>query len=98
VEVLRAYRRLAIRVLELAFRDLDHGSPALKESALEFLTRGQSLMLWCELAEIGPSRVMSQAFQLRAMGNGGPGLADPPPGVHTLAARLKLASARSSVS
>ena len=99
VEDLKAYRRLAIRVLELAFRDLDRGSPALQESALEFLTREKSLGLWCELAEIRSSRVISQAFQQCGLRGGGRRrLADPPSGVHTLAVRLKLASANSSVS
>ena len=55
------YRRLAIRVIELAFRDLDCASPDLRRSARAFLTGHPLLFLWCDLAEIRAARVMARA-------------------------------------
>ena len=78
------YRRLAIRVIELAFRDLECASPDLRSSARVFLTGHPLLFLWCDLADIRPARVIARAG--RATGQ-------TPAGALT-----KLASASSSVS
>jgi hypothetical protein len=78
------YRRLAIRVIELAFRDLDCASPDLRRSAREFLTGHPLLFLWCDLADIRPARVIARA-----------GTAPPQTPADAL---TKLATARSSVS
>jgi hypothetical protein len=78
------YRRLAIRVIELAFRDLDCASPDLRHSARVFLTGHPLLFLWCDLANIRPARVIARA------GGAAP---QTPAGALT-----KLAIARSSVS
>lgn len=89
------YRRLATRVIELAFRDLDCASPGLRRSARAFLAGHPLLFLWCDLADIRPMRVMERA-----------GVAQRPDPVaagsvvlQTSAGTLtKLAIARSSVS
>jgi hypothetical protein len=91
-EVLQPYRRLAIRVLAQAFRDLRRGPPELRLSALEFLTDGTRLEMWCGLAEIGAGRVSARAMAQRCdlLPAGEP--------IQTVDAGAKLASAKSSVS
>ena len=60
--MLQPYRRLAIRVIAQAFRDLRRGPPELRLSALEFLTDDTRLEMWCGLAEIGTGRVSARAM------------------------------------
>ena len=62
LRVLQGYRRLAIRVLAHAFRDLRRGSPELRRSALEFLTDPTRLDIWCNLAEVRAARVTARAL------------------------------------
>jgi hypothetical protein len=57
---LTGYRRLAIRVIAQAFRDLHRGSPDLQRSAFDFLSGAPTLDLWCELANIQPARVSAK--------------------------------------
>jgi hypothetical protein len=57
---LTGYRRLAMRVIAQAFRDLHRGSPDLQQNALEFLSGAPTLELWCELADILPARVSAK--------------------------------------
>jgi len=91
------YRRLAIRVIELAFRDLDCASPDLRRSARTFLMGHPLLFLWCDLAEIRPARVMARAGEatprLDPRADSDAALPQTPAGV-----LAKLAIARSSVS
>ena len=98
-EVLQAYRRLALRVIAQAFRDLRHGTPELRLNALQFLTDYAQLELWCSLAEVSARRVsaraLSQCPPVGGDGLGRPGLADRSQAVGGMS---KLASARSSVS
>jgi hypothetical protein len=90
------YRRLAIRVIELAFRDLDCASPDLRRSARAFLAGHPLLFLWCDLAEIRPARVMERAGEAAPRQDPG---ASAPAVIQTSAGALtKLAMARSSVS
>lgn len=63
LDLLAGYRRLAIRVIELALRDLNCASPELRRSARTFLTADPLLGLWCDLAEIRPARVRARALQ-----------------------------------
>ncbi len=88
---MQPYRRLAIRVLAQAFRDLRRGPPELRLSALEFLTDDTRLEMWCGLAEIGTGRVSARAMAQRC--DVLP--ADP---IQAVAGCAKLASAKSSVS
>lgn len=60
------YQRLAIRVIQLALRDLNCASPALRESARVFLGGDPLLFLWCDIADIGPARVMARAGRVQA--------------------------------
>jgi hypothetical protein len=55
------YQRLAIRVIQLALRDLHCASPELRQTARVFLGGDPLLFLWCDLADIGPARVMARA-------------------------------------
>jgi hypothetical protein len=50
------YRRLAMRVIEQALRDLTGraDSPHDRDSARTFLSGSPMLLLWCEVAEIDP--------------------------------------------
>ena len=91
-DVLQPYRRLAIRVLAQAFRDLRRGAPELRLSALEFLTDGARLEMWCGLAQIGAGRVSARAMAQ----NCGRLLANEP--IRAVEGGPKLASANSSVS
>lgn len=91
------YRRLALRVIDQALRDLESSDPNLSGSALAFLTGDPLLFLWCDLAEIGPSRIMARAA---AQGAGGRcvRLAPDARDGQTSATLPKLARAWSSVS
>jgi hypothetical protein len=89
------YRRLAIRVIELAFRDLDCASPDLRRSAYDFLTGHPLLFLWCDLADIRPARVIARAGRRGQHSIPGAGAALPQTSADALA---KLAIASSSVS
>ena len=91
-EVLQPYRRLAIRVIEQAFRDLRRGPQELRLGALEFLTDSTRLEMWCGLAEIGAGRVSARAMAQRCDLL----MADEP--IQAVADGAKLASANSSVS
>jgi len=59
------YQRLAIRVIQLALRDLNCGSPELRSSARAFLAGDPLLFLWCDLADIGPAQVMARAGHIQ---------------------------------
>lgn len=88
------YQRLAIKVIQLAFRDLECGSPDLRQTARIFLKGHPLLYLWCDLAGVGAARVMAKATRAQApwplQGAGAePGQAADGP---------KLATARASVS
>ena len=91
------YRRLAIRVIELAFRDLDCASPDLRQSARAFLAGHPLLFLWCDLAELRPARVIARATEARRVPHRGhtSGLDLPQASAGVMS---KLASARASVS
>lgn len=97
---LAGYRRLAIRVIQQALRDLHCGSPDLQQSARVFLGGHPLLFLWCDLAEIGPARVMARAaaeplWPRRRRGPASSGSAETD---YASTAGAKLASARASVS
>lgn len=56
------YQRLAMRVIQRAFKDLMSGSAADdRESAREFLSGSPMLFHWCSVAALDPRRVMAQA-------------------------------------
>ena len=59
------YRRLAARVIERAFRDLEAGdtSGSDREGAQAFLSGSPMLDHWCELAGLNPKRLVSYAQQ-----------------------------------
>jgi len=92
------YRRLAVRVIELAFRDLECASPALRLSARAFLAGHPALFLWCDLAEIRAARVIARAGQQDQPASGGAANVSEPLGQTAAGALTKLAIARSSVS
>jgi hypothetical protein len=62
-DLMSGYRRLAMRVIERAFRDLDCPSPDLRRSARAFLNGHPLLFLWCDLAEIRAARVIARATE-----------------------------------
>jgi hypothetical protein len=100
VDLLAGYRRLAIRVIELALRDLDCASPELRQSARTFLTHDPLLVLWCDLAEIRPARVRARAATgpILSRRAGARAHAGDVTGLQAPGDAAKLASARSSVS
>jgi hypothetical protein len=53
------YRRLAVRVIEQALRDLAGRAESShdRDSARAFLAGSPMLSLWCEVAEIDPRRI-----------------------------------------
>ncbi len=63
------YRRLSVRVIEQALRDIvaAPGSTSDHDSARLFLAGSPMLTLWCELAALDPARIAAHAGQL--MGN-----------------------------
>lgn len=90
-----SYQRLGIRVIQQALRDLECASPDLRESARLFFDGGPLLHLWCEVADIGPSRVMARAAATQAPGTDWSG----PHGRHDASTPIaRLASANASVS
>jgi hypothetical protein len=96
---LDGYQRLALRVIQQALRDLDCASPDLRQSAHAFLAGNPLLFLWCDLAAIGPARVMARAAQGPPWPHRGSRAPKPAGGCgQASAAMAKLASARSSVS
>ncbi len=60
------YRRLSVRVIEQALRDIvaAPGSTSEHDSARLFLAGSPMLKLWCELAALDPARVAAHAGQL----------------------------------
>ena len=60
------YRRLSVRVIEQALRDIvaAPGSTSDHDSARLFLAGSPMLKLWCELAALDPARVAAHAGQL----------------------------------
>jgi hypothetical protein len=63
-----AYRRLAMRVIERAFRDVSpQGSGAReRQTAREFLGGSVMLFHWCQVARLDPRRVISSALALES--------------------------------
>jgi hypothetical protein len=61
-----AYRRLAMRVIERAFRDVAEPScrPREQQTAREFLAGSAMLFHWCRVATLDPRRVMASAMTL----------------------------------
>lgn len=87
------YQRLAIRVIQQALHDLECASPSLRESARVFLDGGPLLCLWCDVADIGPARVMARAAMTHFGGADRPGRHGRPYDASTPIARLATASA-----
>lgn len=60
------YRRLSVRVIEQAFRDIvaAPGSAPECHSARTFLAGSPMLHLWCQLAALDPAHVVAHAIQL----------------------------------
>jgi hypothetical protein len=60
------YRRLAARVIELAFRDLQAPAcaPGDRESARTFLAGSPILLHWCHVAAVDPRRVIARASEI----------------------------------
>jgi hypothetical protein len=56
-----AYRRLALRVIQQAFHDLDCSSPELQRSARSFLSGHPPFRLWCDIAHLLPASVTRAA-------------------------------------
>ena len=59
-------RHLAVRVIELAFRDLSSsgGSRADRDSARAFLAGSRMLYRWCEIANLSAAGTIARARQL----------------------------------
>jgi len=62
-EAAALYRRLAVRVIELAFKDIAASTcpPGDRLSAREFLAGSLMLFHWCRVASLDPYRVMARA-------------------------------------
>jgi hypothetical protein len=61
-----AYRRLSVRVIDQALRDIA-AAPGLASdsaSARAFLSGSPMLDLWCEVASLDPSRIVAHAERL----------------------------------
>jgi hypothetical protein len=60
------YRRLSVRVIEQAFRDVIVAPRSAPErhSARVFLAGSPMLHLWCQLAALDPAQVVAHAIQL----------------------------------
>jgi hypothetical protein len=93
-DLLLGYRRLAVRVIERALRDLDSPDQHLRQSAHAFLTGNPLLSLWCDLAGIGAARVIARAAERQAW----PARAGDPVPQAGVPQAAKLATAKSSVS
>jgi hypothetical protein len=63
---LSGYRRLSVRVIEQALRDVvaAPGSAPERHSARVFLAGSPMLHLWCQLAALDPARVVAYAIDL----------------------------------
>lgn len=61
-----AYRRLSVRVIDQALRDIvaASGSTSDGRSARVFLAGSPMLDLWCQVAALDPARVVAHAGQL----------------------------------
>jgi hypothetical protein len=61
-----AYRRLSVRVIGQALRDIAAapGSASEPGSARAFLSGSPMLDLWCEVAALDPSRIVAHAERL----------------------------------
>jgi hypothetical protein len=61
------YRRLAVRVIERAFKDMAAPTcpPSDRASAREFLAGSRMLFHWCNVAALDPRRVIARAAMLR---------------------------------
>ena len=63
------YRRLAVHVIERAFRDIT--APTCpsgdRQSARNFLAGSRMLFHWCRVAALDPQRVMARAATLRPL-------------------------------
>ena len=61
------YRHLAIRIIDLALRDLTNpvGSAEDRASAQTFLAGSGMLAHWCAVAELDPARLVRHAKTLR---------------------------------
>jgi hypothetical protein len=92
------YQRLAIRVIQQALRDLDCASPNLRETAHVFLAGNPLLFLWCDVADIGPARVMARAAQMPPLPHCRSGTLRTGPEGQAPSGIAKLARARASVS
>ena len=71
------YRRLAIRVIELALRDLTAPACAAtdRETARAFLAGSPMLCHWCHVADIDPRRVVAHVTAIRrARADDAPGM------------------------
>lgn len=66
VEEAATYRRLAVRVIERAFRDITAPTCAAgdRSSAREFLAGSSMLLHWCSVADIDPRYVIARASSL----------------------------------
>jgi hypothetical protein len=60
------YRRLSVRVIEQAFRDVvaAPGSAPERHSARVFLAGSPMLHLWCQLAALDPAQVVAHAIEV----------------------------------
>jgi hypothetical protein len=65
-----AYRRLSVRVIDQALRDLvaAPGSSSDRASARRFLSGCPMLNLWCEVAALDASRITAHAGHLMKRG------------------------------
>lgn len=65
-----AYRRLALRVIDRAWRDAGDpsGAPGDRSTARAFLAGSRMLFLWCEVAALDPYGMMNRAGQLGPSG------------------------------
>lgn len=65
-------RHLAVRVIELAFRDLasSAGLPGHQESARVFLAGSSMLDHWCAVADLDPAWMIARANQLTTASSG----------------------------
>lgn len=66
LQELVAYRRLAMRVIERAFRDVAAPGclPRERQTAREFLAGSAMLFHWCRVATLDPRRVIARATKL----------------------------------
>ena len=60
------YRRLAVHVIERAFKDITASTcpSGDRQSAREFLAGSRMLFHWCRVASLDPHRVMARAATL----------------------------------